>query len=82
MPWDSEERFRIESVLEMLRRASSEFEQLAAVKDATELLEELERLKQPELRRILLACVLIEQRRRGDHSGTERTPFGQDPNGH
>ncbi|HEY6674657.1 MAG TPA: hypothetical protein VIZ59_07035 [Rubrobacteraceae bacterium] len=60
MAWDNEERFRAQAVLEMLDQASSDFEGLMAARDRLDLFEKLGAMKLPELRRILLARVLLE----------------------
>jgi hypothetical protein len=66
MGWDSEERFQLERALGTLDEATSTFERLVDSKDRAELFDELGKLNLPNLRRILLACVLAEQQRRRD----------------
>jgi len=70
------ERFQLERVFEVLDQTSSEFERLVNAKDRLELVEELGKLKQAELQKILLTRVLLEQLRRAHHYGyVPFTPF-------
>lgn len=76
MAWSEEERFQLERVFEVLDQTSSEFERLVNAKDRLELVEELGKLKQTELQKILLTRVLLEQLRRAHHYGyVPFTPF-------
>jgi hypothetical protein len=80
MAADTDDRFEIERVVKRLDEASSEFERLVRTKDATALLDELAKLKQVDLWRILLARVLLEQQRRADRISIEQRPSGHAPN--
>jgi hypothetical protein len=65
--WDDHaEQERLEQLaaaLAKLDEGSSEFDRLVQTKDASELLDALGKLTLREVRRILFALVLIEQRR-------------------
>jgi hypothetical protein len=65
MAWGNEsEQAVIESVLRLLEEASSEFDQLVAATDPTDLLDAIGSLDKPDLRRLVLARVLMERQRR------------------
>jgi hypothetical protein len=67
MAWGNEsEQAVIETVLRLLGEASSEFERLVAAKDPTALLNAIGSLEKPDLRRLVLARVLVERQRRAD----------------
>ena len=75
MEWDSDERYQIERAFEIVDRGSSVFERLVNAKDRLELLDELGKLKLVELRKILLARVLLEQLWRAHYGYVPFTPF-------
>jgi hypothetical protein len=78
----NEERDEVARALKKLDEWSSRFERLVGERDTPALSAALDGLNKGDLQRILFACVLLEQRRRSERSGTERTPFGHDPNDH
>jgi hypothetical protein len=61
---DNAERVRLEQMLEPLKEATANFERLVGAKTMTDLLDEVARLNEPELRKTLLARVLVEQQLR------------------
>jgi hypothetical protein len=62
---DDQERIQLEQMLETLDAGTSKFETLVETNSRPKLLDELKKLKESELRRIVLARVLLEQERRG-----------------
>ena len=75
-----QERLRLEQMAVTLHEAAAKFEELVRT-NPTKLVDALWQLEQQDLRRILLAYVLIEQRRRTDRLDTDQPSSEQQRGG-